>query len=157
MVAAGRRLSTLNFEEAVGDVQDDAFSFDSTTFGVDADSGTYVTCGTDFVAPASGPDGSTGTVLLLYAANLDNGTGTAATNLAPVVRTGATVGSGSTILAASLNICIRNIGTDDRRYGAHYLLEGLTPGSAYNVRLEHRVSGGTGTIQYRDVAVVPVN
>lgn len=151
MAAAGHTLTTLDFEEAVGDIQDDSFSFDSTTFGVDADSGTYITCGTAFTAPESGA------VVLLYAANLDNGTALAATNVAPVIRDGAVVGSGSTILAASLNICIRNVGTEDRRFGAHYFLEGLVAGSAYNVRLEHRVSGNTGTVQFRTVTVVPVN
>lgn len=151
MVAAGHKLGTLDFQSAETDIQDDSFSFDSTTFGVDADSGTYVTCGLAFVGPASG------TVLILYVANLDNGTALAATNVAPVVRDGSVVGSGSTILAASLNTSIRNVGTEDRRFGAHYLLEGLTAGTAYNVRLEHRVSGNTGTIQYREVTVVPCN
>lgn len=151
MVAAGHRFTTLDFLSAVGDTQDDSFSFDSTTFGVDADSGTYVTCGVAFTGPASQA------VVLLYNANLDNGTALAATNVAPVVRDGSVVGSGSTILAASLNIALRNVGTEDRRFGAHYFLEGLTTGDAYNVRLEHRVSGNTGTVSFRNVTVVPVH
>jgi hypothetical protein len=151
MAAAGHTLDTLDFVSAVGDIQDDSFSFDSTTFGVDADSGTYITCGTAFTGPDSGA------VAIFYAANLDNGTALAATNVAPVVRDGAVVGSGSTVLAASLNICIRNVGTEDRRFGAHYFLDGLVAGTAYNVRLEHRVSGNTGTIQFRTVTVIPCN
>jgi hypothetical protein len=150
-ILAGHRLTTLDFLPAVEDTQNGLFSFDSTVFGVDADSGTYVECGAPFTAPTSGA------VKIDYAADLDNSVGTASTNLAPVVRTGAVVGSGSTILAASLDICIRNVGTDNRRYSASLLLEGLTVGAAYNVRLEHRVSGSTGTIQQRNVVVVPVN
>lgn len=150
-VLAGHKLTTLDFLPTVEDTQTGSFSFDSTTFGVDADSGTYVDCGVAFTAPTSGA------VKIDYSADLDNALSTASTNLAPVVRTGSTVGSGATILAASLDTCIRNVGTDDRRYGASLLLEGLTPGSSYNVRLEHRVSGNTGTIQQRNVVVMPVN
>jgi hypothetical protein len=150
-VLAGHKLNTLDFLPTVEDTQVGSFSFDATTFGVDADSGTYVDCGVAFTGPNSGA------VKIDYSADLDNSLSTASTNLAPVVRTGSTVGSGSTVLAASLDICIRNVGTDDRRYGASLLLEGLTPGSAYNVRLEHRVSGNTGTIQQRNVVVTPVN
>lgn len=150
-VLAGHKLNTLDFLPTVEDTQTGLFSFDATTFGVDADSGSYVDCGAAFTAPNSGA------VMISYAADLDNSLASASTNLAPVVRTGAVVGSGSTILAASLDTCIRNVGTDDRRYGATLLVEGLTAGSAYNVRLEHRVSGSTGTIQQRNVVVTPVN
>ena len=79
------------------------------------------------------------------------------TNIAPYVRTGAVVGSGSDVIVAALENAIRNVGTDDRRYGSSLMLEGLTPGNSYNVRLEHRVSGGIGSIQYRHVAVFPLS
>lgn len=146
---AGQRLTALHFPPTVGDTQDGNFTCDSTVFGIDADSGTYLDCGTAFLGPF------TGRVLIHYAADLDNDTGAASTNVAPVVREGGTVGSGATVLAASLSTSVRNVGTTDNRFGATYLLEGLTPGDTYNVRLEHRVSGGTGTIEFRSVSVEP--
>lgn len=150
MVAAGHRLTTLDFLPTESDTQDDSFSFDSGTFGVDADSGTYVTCGVAFLAPFSGK------VKIDFAAALDHAT-TASTEVCPVVREGSVIGSGATIVAASSAIAIRNVGTDDRRFGAHIFVEGLTPGDDYNVRLEHRTSGGTATVQRRIVTVIPCN
>lgn len=146
---AGQRLTALHFTPTQEDVQVDSFTFDSGTFGVDADSGTYNDCAVSFMAPF------TGRVNISYAGDLDNSSAAASTNIAPVVRTGGTIGSGSTILAATLDNCIRNVGTDNRRFGAELLLSGLTPGDLYNCRLEHRVSGGTGTIQQRQLIVSP--
>lgn len=146
---AGQTLTPLHFTRTESDTQNGSFTFNSTTFGVDADSGTYVDCGTTFVVP------TTGRVKIDYAGELDNDTGSASTNVAPVVRTGGTVGSGTEIVAADLANAIRNIGTDSRRYGAHILVEGLVAGDTYNVRLEHRVSGGIATVQFRNVTVVP--
>jgi hypothetical protein len=147
---AGQTLTALHFTPGVADTQSDSFSFDGTTYGVDADSGTYNDCGAAFVAPNSGR------VLIHWAGRLDN-SGANSTSISPVVREGTSVGSGTSVLAADLNNSVLNIGTDERRIGASYLLEGLTPGDDYNVRLEHRVSAGTGTIQGRHVAVVPVS
>lgn len=145
---AGQKLTALHFPPTVGNVQNDSFTFDSGTFGIDADSGTYIDCGTSFVACF------TGRATILYDATLDHST-TASTEVAPVVRTGGTVGAGSVVLAASSDNAVRNVGTDDRRYGAHYLLSGLTAGSTYNVRLEHRTSGASATVQRRSVTVKP--
>jgi hypothetical protein len=150
MVAAGHRFSTLDFLPVVTDTQDDLFTYDSGTFGVDADSGTYVTCGVAFTAPRSGM------VKIDFAASLDHST-TASTEVCPVVRTGSVVGSGSTVVAASSAIAIRNVGTDDRRFGSHIVVEGLTPGDPYNVQLEHRTSGASGSVQRRIVTVTPCN
>ncbi len=150
MVAAGHEFTTLDFLPVVTDTQDDLFTYDSGTFGVDADSGTYVTCGVAFTAPRSGA------VKIDFAAGLDHST-TGSTEVCPVVRLGSVIGSGSTIVAASSAIAIRNVGTDDRRYGAHIVVEGLTPGSSYNVRLEHRTSGTNASVQRRIVTVTPCN
>lgn len=144
---AGQTLTALHFPPMETNTQDDSYTFTNTTFGVTTTGGTYVTCGTAFVAGASGK------ALILYGANLDN-SGAAATNVGPYVRTGATVGSGSDVFPAVLNNCVRNVNTDDATFGNMLPLEGLTPGSSYNVRLEHRVSGGTGTAQYRHVTVI---
>lgn len=146
---AGQRLTALHFTPTVSDDQDGNFTFNSTVFGIDADGGTYLDCGVAFVAPF------TGRVMIDYAADMDNDTAIASTNVSPVVREGATVGSGSTVLAANLSTSVRNTGTDDRRFGAALMLDGLTPGDTYNVRLEHRVSGGVGTIEFRRVSVAP--
>lgn len=150
-LTAGSTVKALDTPPAAGNTQADLFGTNSTTFGVQVAIGTYADCAVVFTAPTSGR------VMIHFASNLDNDTGSASTQVAPVVRTGGTIGSGSVILAGSLNESIRNVGTDDRRYGASRLLEGLTPGSVYNVRLEHRVSGGNGTIQYRHLAVVPTS
>jgi hypothetical protein len=140
---AGQTLTALHFTPTVADTQDDLFTFDSTTFGEDHDSGTYIQCAVVFVAP------TTGRVKLTYLGELDNSSASASTNIAPHVRDGATPGSGSDVLVPSLNIAHRNIGTDARRGAGVFLLQGLTAGNSYNVVLEHRVSGGIGTIQYR--------
>lgn len=146
---AGQTLTPLHFTPTVEDVQADLFSFDATVFGVDADSGTYNDCAVVFMAPF------TGRVKIDLAADLDNSISTASTNVAPVVRTGSVIGSGSTVLAALADNQVRNVGTDNRRYGTSVLLSGLTPGDLYNCRLEHRVSGNTGTVQQRQLIVSP--
>lgn len=149
---AGQRLTALHFPPTVEDTQNDSFTFDATTFGVDADSGTYNDCGVAFVAPI------TGRVQLFYAARMGNNTDGNSTHLTPVVREGAVVGSGSTVLAASVNNMIdiqaaNNSGNG--RCGSSMLLDSLTPGDSYNVRLEHAVTAGTGTILSRTVVVRP--
>jgi hypothetical protein len=146
---AGTTVEALDTPVTVADTQDDLFTFDATTFGEDHDTGTYIQCAVVFVAPTTGRE------LLLYEGELDNGTATASTNIAPHVRDGATPGSGTDVLVPSLNIAARNIGTDARRYSAFFLLEGLTAGNSYNVVLEHRVSGNVGTIQYRHLVAMP--
>lgn len=146
---AGQTLTALHFPPTVSDTQNDQFQFDSTTFGIDADTGTYLDCAVVFMA------GITGRVIVHYGADLDNSLTTASTNLAPVVREGGTIGAGASVVAADLANAIRNVGAEDRRYDSHLLVEGLTPGALYNVRLEHRVSAGTGVIQHRTVTVAP--
>lgn len=146
---AGQTLTALHFPPTVSNTQNGLFTFNLTTFGIDADTGSYVDCGVAFVACA------TGRAVIHYAGDLDNDGASGATEVAPFVRTGSTVGSGTTVVAASSDDAIRNIGTSNVRYGAHRFVSGLTPGSSYNVRLEHRVSGGIGTIQRRIVTVEP--
>jgi hypothetical protein len=147
---AGSTVLAADTPPTVANTQDGSFTFDSTVFGVDADSGTYVQCAVVFVAA------TTGRALVRYAADLD-GNGVVGTHCGPHVRTGGTIGSGSDVLPASQANSVRNVGTDNRRYGATVLLESLTPGASYNVRLEHRVSGGTGTIQFRHLSVSPAS
>lgn len=133
----------------VNDSQNDSFTFDSSTLGVDADSGTYADCGVAFLAP------STGRILVLFGGDLDN-SGAQFTVLAPVLRTGATVGSGTNVGDGDPEYALYTNG-DRYRAGSYWYVEGLTPGDPYNVRLEHRTTGGatTGTILRRNVTVVP--
>lgn len=128
--------------------QVDSYSVTITTFGVAASAGTYNDCAVVFVAS------TTGRAMVLYDASLDH-SGAASTSVAPQIREGATIGSGTIFEDASLDNAIVNIGTDLRRYGAHVTLEGLTPGASYNARLLHRVSAITGTIAQRIITVAP--
>jgi hypothetical protein len=148
-LAAGTPITALDFPPPAVDTQEDLFTFDSTTFGVDADGGTYADCAVAFMAPTSGREA------IDYAADLDNST-TGSTNVAPYVREGATIGAGADVQIAELQYAIRNVGTDSRAFGRRLTLEGLVPGDMYNVRLEHRVSAGTGTIQYRHLTASPL-
>jgi hypothetical protein len=145
---AGQTLTPLHFTPTVTDEEVDAYSFTTTTFDVTFTSGTYNDCGVAFTAPASGR------VLVNYNAQGSNST-SVATSISPVVRQGATVGAGALVSAASDDDCITHQGTVEHRRGASRLVTGLTPGSSYNVRLEHRVSSGTGTVRRRSVIVSP--
>lgn len=145
---AGQTLTALHFTPTVSDEEPDAFTFTATTFGVTSTGGTYNDCGVAFVAPA------TGRVVINYNTQASNST-SVSTLVSPVVREGATVGSGVTVSAASDDDSITGQGTNEHRRGASRLVTGLTPGASYNVRLEHRVSGGTGTVRRRSVIVEP--
>jgi hypothetical protein len=133
----------------VSNIQDGQFTTDSTVFGIDNDSGTYVDCGVTFVAAP------TGRALIHWRASLDNNTAGQFTALSFVLRTGAVVGSGTIVLAANDARTVVNSGTDAAAAGMTYMRSGLTPGDTYNVRLEHHVGGGIGTILRREVIVAP--
>lgn len=153
-IAAGHRLTTLDFLPRESDEQTGSFTFNGTTFGIDADTGSYVDCGVAFVAPYSGR------VTIEFGAEMHNGTATASVNVAPVVREGGVVGSGTTTVAADAKNAVRNVGNVNNsgfRYGVPVPVDGLVPGDTYNVRLEHRVNTGTGNISNRVVVVRPDN
>lgn len=146
---AGTTITALDTPPTVTNVQTGSYTFTITAWGVATTGGTYVDCGVAFTAC------TTGRALLRYDAHLLNST-TAGTQIAPVVRTGSTVGSGSTVVAATVDNMIQVQGTSGHRYGGHLLVTGLTAGSAYNVRLEHQVSSAsTGTALRRSVTVAP--
>lgn len=107
-------------------------------------------CGVAFIAP------TTGRVLLQWRAFVENDTGGAFTLITAQVREGSSVGSGTIILAASDEFALIHEGQQEVRYGMFYPLDGLTPGSNYNVQLLHRVTGGTGTLDDREVNVMPL-
>lgn len=133
---------------AVSNVQNSLFQFTATSFGVTTTGGTYADCGEVFVAPWSGR------VLISWSASQTSST-TGVIFISPVVRTGGTVGSGTVVLAASDDIAVVNAGTTSQRAGCQHLLTGLTNGTTYNVRLEHRTNTGTANASSRSVAVIP--
>jgi hypothetical protein len=148
-LTAGSKVKALDTPPTVSDVENGTFTFDATTYGTDHDSGTYADCGAAFVAC------STGRAMVLWRAQPLNNTGGQSTFCSYVIRTGAVVGSGSSVVAAADSRALEHAGTDTPQAGTFDLVSGLTPGDTYNVRLEHRVTGGVGTLLNRSVAVAP--
>lgn len=146
---AGSTVRALDTPPAASDAQLDEFSFTITTYGTGSTSGTYVDCGVAFMAP------TTGRVLLILSGEIHN-SGLSTTRMAPVVREGPVIGSGPEIVPASNENSIANQGSNSFILASQVtLIENLNPGETYNVRLEHRVSGGTGTLRNRRVIVIP--
>lgn len=145
---AGTTVKALDTPPTVSDFEGGNFSFTATTYGVATTAGTYADCGVAFTAC------TTGRAFIHYSAAMVN-SGANTVRIAPVVRTGSTVGSGTVHTSASDDNAILVTGTDSTRTGVAVLISGLTPGDAYNVRLEHRVGGGTGTAERRTVIVQP--
>jgi hypothetical protein len=110
-------------------------------------------CGTAFTAPPSGK------VIITLTGEIEHQNNASHGELTYEVRTGATVGSGSVFLAADYRRGIMagnavTSGGEPVMAGSNrYLLSGLTPGSSYNARTMHRVSGGTGQIFNRALLV----
>ena len=151
---AGSKVKAIDTPPTVSDSQADLFTFTATTYGVAVTSGTYADCGVAFVAP------TTGRVIVKTIGFLRASAAGLGALVAPVIREGATVGSGTVVVAANDMNAIQANGTgsntDGCRLGAEALIEGLTPGGIYNVRLEHRVNGsGIGTATRRTVIVAP--
>lgn len=104
-------------------------------------------CGTTFTAP------TTERVAVHMRAYVDNNTGGVVTALAFEIREGGTIGSGTITHPADDAKAITHRGTNQIRGGMTVPVENLTAGATYNVRLMHRVTGGTGTIDDREVTV----
>lgn len=114
-------------------------------------------CGISFTAPTSG------IVIIFFGVRFQSNTNNVGTIVSVSVRTGSTLGSGTIISGSSDDSAIENVrpvtgGVQSRmQCSRHRLVTGLTPGSIYNVQVEHKmVSAGNGTVFYRDVAVLPV-
>jgi len=142
----------LVWPESVDDSRVSFLQTTSTTYTDAVTGGTDEKCWRAFAAPP------TGHVLLCYNATLFNSSSTGATFVTPIVRTGGTIGSGTVVLTAHDDRAIRVTGTGSMRYGATWLLTGLTPGEVYHAQLLHRVASGatTGTVDERTIIVVPV-
>ena len=148
-LSAGTTVLAQDTPPSVTDSEVSFLTTTSTSYTAAAGGGTSADCAVTFVAP------TTGRVLLLYAATLDN-SGANSTYATPEVRTGSSIGGGAVTLAASDDNAVRAEGTSAIRYGVHHMLSGLTAGADYNARLLHRVTAGTGTLDERTITVVPV-
>lgn len=150
---AGTTITAADTPPTVSSTQNAQFNYNATTYGIDADGGTYVDCGVAFVAC------TTGRAAIDFAGFLDNDTGGGVqTFVSPVIRAGSTVGAGASVVAAADANSITQTNSSAAvgiLVGRRLLVTGLTPGSTYNVRLEHRVSGGNGFVAYRSVVVSP--
>lgn len=105
-------------------------------------------CGVAFTAPASGK-------VLIYnkAYFYNSAAGTSFSFCTARVRTGASIGSGSDVLAAADTEA--NVTTHVAAQTVVRLLTGLTAGSAYNVQQLFRVDAGTGTFLNKHLIVQP--
>lgn len=149
-LAPGTTVAADDTPPAVGESEIDSFTFTNTTYGVAATGG-YADCAAVFTAPTSGR------VVILYGGSVQNSNAGASTLISPVVREGGVVGSGAVVVAASDNEAIAITGTTNPHMGRHRFVSGLTPGSVYNVRLEHRVTASTGTSLRRNVTALPTS
>lgn len=107
--------------------------------------------GVAFTAPQSGS-----VLVHLRAAMVGEAAGIGA-QASFIVRTGSTVGSGTTFLSATDDNSISMIGTEDVEAGQVTLVTGLTPGNSYNVQMVYKRRGGSsfGGFARRRITVSP--
>lgn len=148
MPNSGDIVKALDFPAATVSVQNTAGTTSSTSYTSTLTSGTA--CGVAFVAPTSGK------VLVHNSALLDHST-TGTSWCSWILRTGASIGSGSTALglSASDSRAIKHIGTSESRQGDTYLITGLTPGASYNIVQQFRTTGATATFSDKVLSVTP--
>jgi hypothetical protein len=103
-----------------------------------------------FVAPPSG------IVLIHMRSWLDNNLTAGRTYVGWVLRNGAVIGSGTTVLAANDARAIHNSSAEDIEAGATFYVSGLTAGNSYNVRNAGRTTSGNGESQNRELIVQPI-
>lgn len=103
-----------------------------------------------FVAPTSGK------VLIHNSAYLDQSSAAARTYLSWILRTGASIGSGTVVQSAIDANAIENLSDADATIGRTIMVSGLTANSSYNIRQAGRVTSGTGEYQNRHLIVEPV-
>lgn len=129
------------------------YSWTATTYGITTTAGVYFSVDCVFKAPASGQ------VRLDWRGQLLNSVATNQSFISPVIRTGGTVGAGTTVLIGAdvrAMICgITSANPGQSFVSAFTLVPGLTPGDTYNVRLEHRVNAGTGRTLLGEILVTP--
>lgn len=148
---AGTTVKALDTPAAVA-VEDatDELGFTDTVFVQGA-----TKVGVTFTAP------TTGRVLVMWTARFESNT-TGLIYVSAAVRTGATIGSGTSVSAASQTSAVSSNtgagGTDTRIAAAFFrVVTGLTPGNSYNAVTEHSVSSGNGDVFDRSLAVIPLS
>lgn len=146
MPTAGQIIRAADFPAAASDAQGTSGTTTSTTFTPTLTGGTA--CGLTFVAPTSGK------VLVTNASRLTN-SGANESYCGWALRTGGTIGSGSSVFGSADARSVLHNGTTFARKGADFLVTGLTAGSTYNIQQEFRVSAGTGSFANKDLAVTP--
>lgn len=136
--------STMETLEVMGSTS--TVSSASTTFVALGSGGS---AGLAFTAPPSGK------VLIIHDTTIHNGTASNSAVSSFEVRTGDTIGSGTVVLAASDDRAVFNF--DSLRVSASVarLVEGLTPGNAYNVRTLVRCGAGTVQVSRAHLTLVP--
>ena len=108
------------------------------------------TCGTAFKGPASG------NALVMWRSYLENSTVGSGCLCSPEIRTGAVVGSGSPVVAASDTRALLQTGVEQIAVGSMFTVFGFTPGEDYNIRLLHRATANTASFAWREVIVLPI-
>lgn len=153
--AAGQRLTAalLNgiFSPSASDTQNTLGTTLSTTYTATLTGGTA--CGLTFVAPASG------CVMVHNSTVLDSSASAVnrRTYCTFQIKTGGTIGSGTTFTAASDDNAIYNSGDYDIEVGRAIRITGLTPLATYNCQqLFRNGSADTATYISKQLAVVPV-
>lgn len=116
---------------------------------------TYVTtgtvCGTGFIAP------STGRVTVSWRAGLLTSGGASTAHASPRISEGALGAGGNVIAAAQDGRAISTPFASTQDYGASSVIDGLTPGAAYNATLMHRTSNAASAALFvnREIIVAP--
>ncbi|WP_433406888.1 hypothetical protein [Streptomyces sp. CA-146814] len=146
---AGSRHLALDSPPAVAASASASYDATNTGYGVASSAGSYTEVAVVFVAPTSGR------VQYSLSARLIN-SGTAGSLVTAEVRTGSTIGSGTVVDSPTDATGVSHYGATLARAGISHFLSGLTPGDSYNVRLQHRVTGGTGSFAMRELIVVPL-
>jgi hypothetical protein len=136
----------------VSDSQSASATTSSTSYTETLTGGTPA--GVAFVAPTSGK------VIIHNSSFVKSSSATSGrrTLLSWILRTGAVVGSGTTVLAANDTwALVSSRSVKDSAFGRSTLITGLTPGNSYNIRQAMKVINGadTGTSQYRHILVKP--
>lgn len=146
MPNAGDPVLAGDFPAGVSDTQSTSGLTTSTSYTTILSGGT--TCGVAFTAPTSGR------VLVNNFAHLFNA-GANGTFCGWILRTGSSIGSGSTVTAADDARAIVNATASLEGFGSVHMVTGLTGGSSYNVQQAFKVSAGTGTFRNKHLTVYP--
>ena len=65
------------------------------------------------------------------------------------------IGAGTVVQAATDDVALLHSAVAGADFGASSLLTGLTPGTVYNVQMQHRTSAGTSFWARREIMVIP--